>query len=408
MNSDAKPEFASPLSQKLSFEKRSCYLDNAASTPIFPELLEQIPGILSRSFANPGSPYPLGFAMRRQLATAAQRVLHALGASPDNTSVIWTSGGTEANNLAILGTLARIKSASAKDEIVTTTTEHASVQNTCAQAARNGTVIRYVEVTKDGQLNSESVDRALSEQTILVSVCLVQNETGVMQNLVMLRRLMDQKAPRALLHVDAVQAVGRVDLNWDAARVDLMSVAGHKIHAPGGVGCLLVRQGCQPAPILFGGGQQNGIRSGSPDVAGIEIFSLAVEKIIAGKPLAVERTAAMRTELFAGLQKCFSGGGHLPSVRRISPPDASPFICSFSFPGRQGAILARMLGEQGIHVGTGSACAAEQSRPSRVLTAMGFSRDEAYGMLRVSFSHLTEDWQVSALLAALEMVLERY
>lgn len=381
----------------------SIYLDNAASTPPYEELAAEMPK-LAGHFANPGAAHATATRLRRRLDAAADEWLETLGADPNTTDVVWTSGGTEANNLAILGT----RPAAGADARVISATEHPSVDAPCHALAKRGARITSVPVDGRGALDADALAEALTPETALVSICMVQNETGAVQDLNAIRRLIDEHAPRALLHLDAVQAVGKLPIPWRAARPDLVAIAGHKLHGPSGVGCLVVRRGVPLQPLILGGGQQRGLRSGSLDAPGILAFTRAGHRACTEQQPLYATALGLRGRLRQGLGDLTGRDGDPLAVRWLSPPDGSPFICTFALPGYQGAILARALGERGICVGTGSACASESRLPSRILTAMGVPKEVAFGAIRVSFGYHNTATDIDGLLQALQHVLAEY
>ena len=379
---------------------RTVYLDNAASTMPSPAVLQEWSRVSMDDCVNPSSPHRLSYELQRQLTTAAAGLATLVTDRDDaEVQVIWTSGGTEANNLAVLG-FAGARSGPLR--IVSTRTEHASVLAPLEQLQGQGAELQLADVHGSGRLDLDHLAACLDGGADLVSICHVQNETGAIQDLTAVRELIDRHAPGACLQVDAMQSFGKSDINWQAARIDMLSLSGHKIHGPGGQGALIVRDGVELRPILFGGGQQDNLRSGSLDGVGIRLLCLAASQIIATRPQAQASVADLNKRLRSGLEELTA------AVRFISSEDGSPYILSFTLPGYQGAVLARMLTERGIHIGTGSACAAESKTPSRVLTAMGLTSDEAYGALRVSFCPENSETDVDDLLDSLTAVLAEY
>ena len=243
-------------------------LDNAASTPLFPELIEIYPKLQQLAFANPSSPHKLGTALKRHLANMERELLSALYIPPAEATVIWTSGGTEANNLALTGCMRGYPCAL----ILTSSAEHASVANTLRTVGNAQTLT----IDSKGQLIWDALEQRLQAvKPRLISVTSVQNETGVIHDLIRLRQMMQQAAPEGLLHTDAVQAAGKLPIPWQEASLDILSISGHKFHGPGGVGALIIRKGLELYPLIHGGGQQNGLRSGSIDVVGITAMTIA-------------------------------------------------------------------------------------------------------------------------------------
>ncbi len=364
--------------------ERWVYLDNAASTPPAPYVIDSYPDLLRQSYANASAAHRFGYRLRLHLRRQGELLMQAADIEGGSADIIWTSGGTEANNLALRGHLAGVRPAEAL--LLIGAAEHASVAETAAIMAREGVPVVEAPIDAEGKLRLDQLAALLRPTTRLVSICLAQNETGVLQDLVSVRRTMDAHAPQALLHTDAVQAFGKCALPWREARIDLLSLSAHKFHGPGGVGALIFRRGISLSPLLHGGGQQGNLRSGSLDAVGIEGLVIAAQLQFAHRAEVwrqVEELNRLTRERLHGLRD--RRGKPLP-LRLISPADASPYILAFSLPGFQGAVLARQLGERGVIIGTGSACAAESARPSRVLTAMGLSNEVAFGTLRISFA----------------------
>jgi cysteine desulfurase len=382
------------------------YLDNAASTPLSPTVAAAWPGWGAGGYANPSAGHAFGFALRQRLAALAEELLALLGIPAGEARVIWTSGGTEANNLALLGAGPRL---AAGQELVTSATEHASVHAPLAVLAETrGLRLTTVPVCPAGQLVPAGLDAALGPATALVALHQVQNETGVVQDLPAVRAALDRRAPQARFHVDAVQGAGKLPLPWAAARLDSVALSAHKFHGPGSVGALVVRRGREPAPLLYGGGQQDGLRPGSLDAVASEALVAALREQVAAQAERAALAATLLTATRVGLAGLRDRQGRPLRVRLNSAAAGSPYILSFSLPGYQGAVLARALGARQVIVGTGSACAAETSKPSAVLTAMGLTRDEAFATLRVSFGAQNTADDVARFLVALQAVVRDY
>ena len=380
------------------------YLDHAASTPLHPDLQAQLAEVWRYGYLNPAAGHPAAYAMRQQLARLTAEFLAALD-TPD-ARIVWTSGGTEANNLALFGTVAA-RCGTGPVRLVTTVAEHPSVTEPVAALARQGATIDHVPLKRDGALDLHALGRLLRPDTALVSLALVQSETGVVRDLVAVRRLLDQRAPQAVFHADAVQALAKVPLPWQAAGLDLVSLSAHKIHGPGGVGALVLRPGRTLQPQVLGGGQQDNLRSGSLDAAGIVGFCLAY-RLLREEAAFLPRVAGLNTRLRAGLARLTGRDGRLLAVDVISPPAASPFILCVALPSYEGAVVMRLLGERGVMVATGSACSADQRHPSATLLAMGHSREMAFGALRISLGQTTTAADLDTFLATLQTVLQTY
>ncbi len=368
----------------------TAYLDNSATTPVCPAAAARAAELMCQNFGNPSSVHSLGFAAEQALEAARQTVAGALSASPGE--IVFTSGGTESNNLAVLG--AALSARRRGDTVLTTAVEHPSVLQAVKALEGFGFHAVVLPVEKDGGLSLETVERALTERTVLVSVMLVNNETGARQPVEAIAALLKRKGSKALLHTDAVQAFGKQPLSVASLGVDLLSVSGHKIHAPKGVGALYVKKGVRLTPQTYGGGQEGGLRSGTQAVHQIGAFAAAVEALPpAGE---AERAAeALRVRLLAGLAT-------IPGAVCNSPPNASPFIVNLSVPGLPSEVLIRALEEQGVFVSGGSACA--KGGRSHVLGAMGLPPALVDSALRVSFSTDTTPAAVDLFLSALQTV----
>lgn len=383
------------------------YLDNAASTPVFTEVIHDYPAIMKSAFPNASALHQAGAEIRRKLEQASAEFMRTLNINQDGTKIIWTSGGTEANNLAIQG-YAQSNNVS-ELSMVTSTTEHSSCYAPMKRLQNGSAHVSWAKVTPDGKIDLENFSAMLSKKTNLVSICHVQNETGATQELVMIRTLMDKYSPRAKLHVDSIQAFGKIDIPWDAARIDLLSLSSHKIHGPGGVGALVIRDAMVSLkPLIEGGGQQYNLRSGSLDAAGILGFTRAAQIATGKRSEFLNQTTTLNRRLRELLSSLHNRDRILTKVEINSPVDGSPYILNFSLPGYEAAVIMRMLGDQGIIVGTGSACSAESRNPSRILTAMGKNSKISFGAIRVSFGAYNTIGEIEELCSKLQSVLSEY
>lgn len=358
------------------------YLDHAAATPVRSALLAGHAARCAQFVANPHGTTRQSEACRRAVAEAERRLLAALGIDWREAQVVWTSGGTEADNLACLGVIRR-----SATTVLVDAGAHAAMLEPCRQAA----VCREVPLDDQGALRLGEVDWATAD---LVAVCQVNNETGAVADLPVLRAV-----SRALLAVDAVQALGKVPIPWREARLDLVAVSSRKIGGPAGVGALIVRRGVALQPLFFGGGQQQGLRPGTVDVVGVTEFSLAAEAAVAEQA----GHAARCRHLANRVRMALAG-----EVRFLSPETGVPHILALSLPGYDGAVLMRLLAEQDVVVGAGSACHAESAETSHVLRAMGCDEATARGQLRISFGPDSTEADVDRLVAALRDVRRNY
>ena len=347
------------------------YLDAAATTPVRREALEAMWPYLTGAFGNPSSHHSVGEQAARALASARERVAAVLGCRPGE--IIFTSGGTEADNLAIKG----IALASPRGRhIVTTAIEHEAVLESCDYLKRHhGFAVTFVPVDHQGSIDPSAFTAALRQDTPLCTVMLANNEVGTIQPIADLAALTHQRG--IPFHTDAVQACGSLPLHVAALGVDAMSLSGHKFGAPKGVGALFLRGRFSVEPVLHGGGQERGRRSGTENVAGAVAFATALELSQRELDSHATETTTLRDKLIAGILAKAPGAtltGH--------PTERLPNNASFCFPGTSGEAVLLQLEERGILCSSGSACAAGSDEPSHVLTAMGFSREIAQTAVR--------------------------
>ncbi|MBI2931860.1 MAG: cysteine desulfurase [Planctomycetes bacterium] len=357
---------------------RMIYLDNAATTRLRPEVMEAMAGAAE---GNPSSIHAAGRAARKQIEDARERIAQIVSVDPKE--IVFTSGATEANNLAIFGTVGR------GEHVVTTAVEHPSVLEACA--ALEGCETTRVGVDGEGRVDPSDVERAITPRTSLISVMLGNNEVGTIQPVEAIEQI--ARARRIAFHVDAAQACGKVRLR----RVgDLMTLSAHKMHGPKAVGALVVRRGTRLRARQFGGGQEFERRAGTENVAGIVGFAKAVELAQQGGPF--ER---LRERLRAGLSR-------IPGVRfNGSVRHALPHIVNVSFRGVDGEAVVMALDAEGVCVSSGSACASQSLRPSHVLEAMGLRPEEARASVRFSLGVDSTEEEVDGALAAVARVVER-
>ncbi len=367
------------------------YLDNSATTRPFDAVTALMADMQQNNFGNPSSLHRAGILAERAMTHAREQVLSSL--SGQDGSFIFTAGGTEANNLAIVGTmLSRIRRT---PQIITTEIEHPSVTEAVLYLKSLGADCRFVHVDKSGQVDKEHFASLLTEDTALVSVMSVNNETGATQDIATLCRLAKAKNPDVLFHTDSVQALGKIPLNVRETGVDLLSVSSHKINGPKGAGGLYIRHGVHVKPILFGGGQENGLRSGTQNTPAICGFGLACELTMASM---TEKTAEM-TRLRAMLAE---GLSEISGCQVVSVKNPAPHIVSATFPGLKSETLLHILEMREIYVSSGSACSSNKPQLSPTLLAMGKSRKEIEGAIRFSLGHDTTEADIASALSELK------
>lgn len=377
------------------------YLDNAATTPVRPEVLQAMLPFQTRWFGNPSSHHTVGEAAAGALADARARVARALGLRPGD--VVFTSGGTEANNLAIKGiVLGRVLAGSgdaSRGHLVTTPIEHESILESAGFLARvHGVEVTVVAVDEGGRVDPDAVAAAVRDDTALVSVGYANNEVGTVQDVAAIAAV--AKARGIPFHTDAVQAAGWLPLRDLGA--DAITLAGHKLGAPKGTGVLAVRGRIPLEPLLHGGGQERGRRSGTEDVAGAVAFATALELAEAERAESAGRVGARVQDFIARVL------GTVPAARLTGDPEHRlPGTASFTFAGTSGEAVLLELERRGVVSSSGSACAAGSDEPSHVLIAMGVAPEVAQTAVRFTFPHdLAEplDEVAAALAASVEAV----
>lgn len=374
------------------FSMDIAYLDNAATTPVLPEVAEAMRECLLHDFGNPSSLHRLGIQAEKRIESVRQVLAKRLGCQPEN--IFFTSGGTESDNLAIKGAVAANRRVG--QHVLTTPIEHPAVLNTCQALQEAGVIeLEYLPVDNNGVVSVEEVQRRLRPDTVLVSVMYVNNETGSIQPVERIGELVRQLAPNCLFHVDGVQAVGKLAINLDQMPVDLLTISGHKLHGPKGVGALYVGPRARLLPQMHGGGQERGLRSGTENVPGIVGFGAALESLPEIET-AWQHVSELRAEAWESISQTFPD-----AVLNGSLATSSPYILNVGFPGLRGEVLVHYLENSGVYVSTGSACSSRRRIVSHVLEAMGVDAKVAEGSIRISFSHLNTHEDVSRLVTAL-------
>ena len=372
----------------------TAYLDNAATTRVSPAAAEAAVRAMTEDFGNPSARYPLGSRAAKALAAHRADVAAALGC--ESREVFFTSCGTEGDNWAIRGALELGRHTGR--HIVTTAVEHAAVLEPCRRLEQEGCEVTWLAPGRDGNISLEDLRAALRPDTVLVSMMLVNNELGTVLPVREAAQLTRRLAPRALFHCDAVQGFLKVPFTPRALGIDLLTVSGHKIHAPKGVGALYIRSGLRFPPLLFGGGQENGLRPGTEATAQIAAFAAACREGKRRMPQDIAHMRELKEYTLAQLAE------RLPEVRPVVQGDA-PHILALTLPGYKAEVLVRVLGDLGVCVSAGSAC--HRGRPSHVYAALGLEKAWREGVFRVSFSGESTRAEVDALVEALLTAKER-
>jgi len=374
------------------------YLDWAASAPPEPAALSAAAETAVACHGNPSSPHPAGRAAAAALEEARRRIRVLLGGGGD---VVFTSGATESNSLLLLSVLERVRSTpDRRPAVVVSGIEHASVHDQAERLAALGAACRVVRAGADGRVRPDDVAAAVDRDTALVSVMLVNNETGVVQPVAEIARAARAAAgPRRLVvHTDAVQAFGKLPLDPVSLGVDAASLSAHKLGGPRGIGALWVREGRALQVLAAGGAQERGMRPGTENVAGAAGFAAAAEVRLASLAADAERARGLAARLVRGLA-AVPGARLYPEIRAAGETELfSPWIVCFGFPPLPGEVVVRLAGEHGICIASGSACSSRKRIKTRVLEAMGFDRRTALSAVRVSTGPATSVSDIDALL----------
>lgn len=358
------------------------YLDNSATTKPTPEVVAAINRAYSESYGNPSSLHRKGLEAERILSQARRGIASAIGAAPEE--ILFTSGGTESNNLAITGFLKRARHLN--KYITTTKIEHPSVLNVFKKLEADGFEIVYLNPDPSGIVNLNEVKAVLEKEPALLSVMLVNNETGALQPIMEIAQLLRASGKKTIFHVDAVQAFGKVPFLVNSLNIDLLSVSGHKFHGPKGVGALFVKKGVKLEPLFFGGNQESGLRSGTENLPAIAGMSAAAEQTVKSLTEAIAKMRLLKNRLQNEIER------NIPDIRINSPAEVNcaPHILNVSFLGVKSEILLHALEQDGIYVSSGSACSSRKKSFSHVLQAMGRSEAELDSAIRFSFNRFNE------------------
>ncbi len=376
------------------------YLDYAATTPMYPEAVAAMQPFLSDTFGNPSGAHAAARAAKTALEDAREGIAAALGAEP--AEIVLTGGGTEADNLAVKGAARAARDAGAGDGVVTTAFEHKGVLAPCDRLSAGGFRVTRVPIDAAGIVDLDALADALDDRTVVVSVMLVNNEVGTVQPLDEVAELVRARAPRAVLHTDAVQAVPWLDVAGAARHADLVSVSGHKFGGPKGVGAL-VRRGDTPLePLVEGGGQEWGLRSGTANVAGAVAMAAALKLTSERRAAEIPRIRQLRDRLAAGLRD------RVPdSFVNGDPARKIAGNCHVGFPGVEAETLLVALDRDGVCAAAGSSCTSGATEPSHVLAAMGLPRDAALSSIRLSLGYASSDADVDTALDVIPRAVDQ-
>ena len=375
---------------------RKVYADNAATTAVAPQVLEAMLPFYKEVYGNPSSLYSLGQEAKKPLEEAREAVARCLGAQP--REIYFTSCGTESDNWAIKGAAHAMKK-KGKTHIITSAFEHHAVLHTCQALEKEGFTVTYLPVHENGIVRPQELEAAITEETGLVTIMYANNEIGTLQPIPEIGAIC--KKHGVLFHTDAVQAVGNVHIDVKEQNIDMLSLSGHKLHAPKGVGALYIRSGVSIQNYMDGGAQERGKRGGTENVASIVGLAAAMERACATMEERRVKLTAMRDKLIDGLLK-------IPRCRLNGDREHRlPGNVSFCFQGVEGESLLLMLDLKGISASSGSACTSGSLDPSHVLLALGLPHEVAHGSLRLSFGDYNSMEDIDYILEVLPPIIER-
>ena len=362
------------------------YLDHSATTFVLPEAAEAACRVMTQQFGNPSSVHKMGIEASGILEDARRSVASLMGADP--SEITFTSCGTEAINTAIFGAAHR---RGRGKHVVTTAIEHSATLNACRRLEQEGYEVTYLEPDEGGHISIADLRAALRPDTVLLTCMLVNNEVGTILPVKEFGKLLRKKSPNALFHIDAVQGLARIPIKPRLWNADLLSVSGHKIGAPKGIGALYIRKGVHIAPMLYGGGQERGLRPGTEPLPNIAAFGTACRL----RASCIEQNAARVAELADYLETRIAQ--RFPWAVQNGSPDL-PYVRNYSFPGCKSEVLLRVLEMHEVYVSSGSAC--NKGRASHVLAAMKLPHERIDSALRISFSPSNTEADIDALLDA--------
>lgn len=376
-------------------QKDCIYLDNNATTKVDPEVVEAMLPYLTENYGNPSSMHTFGGGVGRAVKQARENVAALLGAEP--SEIVFNSGGTEGDNAAIR---AALQAQPDKRHIITTQVEHPAVLNLCKLLQKQGYRVTYLSVNRQGQLDLNELEEALTDNTALVSVMYANNETGVIFPVEEVGKR--AKKHGALFHVDGVQAVGKIPINMKNSTIDMLTLSGHKMHSPKGIGALYVRKGVRFRPLIIGGGQERGRRAGTENVPAIVALGKAAELELLHLEEAGKRQKTLRDRLenaiIESVDECEINGG---ATQRL------PNTTNIGFKYIEGEAILLLLNQHGICASSGSACSSGSLEPSHILRSMGVPYTTLHGSIRFSLSRYNTDADIDAVLAVLPAIVRR-
>ena len=372
------------------------YFDNAATTPVREEVLQEILPYFREYYGNASSIYSIAKESKKALEAARAKVAAAIGATPDE--IYFTAGGSESDNMALRGVVNASKKE--KKHIITTKIEHHAILHTAEFLETKGVDVTYLNVDEFGKISLEELENAICPETVLISVMFANNEIGTIQPIAEIGEI--AKKHGVLFHTDAVQAVGHVPIDVEKLQVDLLSMSGHKLGAPKGIGAIYIRKGTRISPLIFGGAQEKKLRAGTENIAGLVGLGKAAELAVAEMEETTKKLIALRDKLIHGILES------IPDSRLNGhPTDRLPGNCNISFSYIEGESLLLLLDALGIAASSGSACTSGSLDPSHVLMAIGLPHEIAHGSLRLTIDRENTEEQVDFILEKLPGLVQR-
>ena len=372
------------------------YFDNAATTRAADEVAERVRYMLLENFGNPSAQSMMGVRAENELNDARKIMAKSINALPEE--IYFTSGGTEDDNWAIFGTAEGYKRSG--KHMITTSIEHPAVSEPMERLGQKGWEVTVLDVDKNGYIDLDALRDSIRDDTVLVSIILVNNEVGTIQDAAAVGKLIKEKNPKTLFHVDAVQAFGKYPIDVRKMNIDMLSMSGHKIHGPKGVGFFYMKKGLKVKPIIYGGGQERGQRSATENTPGIAGLAKAVELAMENMDASHEKVMEVKRTLAEGILR------DIPKTHINGPSieEASPYVLNVSFNGLRSEVLLHSLEESEIYVSAGSACSSKKKGGSHVLRSLGLSEERIEGAIRFSFCRYNT---VDEAAACLEILKEK-
>lgn len=364
------------------------YMDNAATTPVLPEVRDVMIKVMEIDFGNPSSKHTKGIIAERYITEAKAIIASSLKCEPKE--IVFTSGGTESNNMALIGTA--IANRRAGKHVITTRIEHASIHEPMAYLEEMGYEVTYLPVDSTGRVDPKVLKDAVRDDTLLVSIMHVNNEMGSVQDIKKLCDVVKKKNPKTLFHVDAIQGFGKYKIIPKKLGIDMLSVSGHKINGPKGSGFIYIKDKTKIRPIIWGGGQQKGMRSGTENVPAIAGLGAATQIIYKDHAAKIDRLYALKQRMIEGMQAI--EGTVVNGIDGIDIRDTAPHIVSVSFSGIKSEVMLHALAQKGVYVSSGSACSSNHPELSGTLKAIGVKDELLDSTLRYSFSMLTTEEEI--------------